>query len=157
MSYNQYDDNINIAILTSEITNNTNSMLDVTGLFLPMMADTSYEFEFEVIWRCSDVTRCVRLSANGPASPTLVIIHTEIPQTLSSVSYNLQRSYNTNAGPTATDTANANCYARCYGNIINGPTAGDLILRFTKSGGAGVVVAIEPGSIMRMWRTNPSN
>ena len=157
MSYNQYDNNIDIAILTSEITNNTNNMADVTGLSLPMMANTSYEFECEIIWRINDTGRGIRFSINGPESPTLVLLHTEISNGLSSIVNNIARAYNSGLGSTDIDAANTNSYARCYGFVTNGSTAGNLQLRFSRSGGTGTIIYVEPGTIMRMWRTNPSN
>ena len=156
MSYVQYENNIQTAVLASEITNGTNNYADVTGLSLPMMASTTYEFEFEIIWRTDDASRGVRFSVNGPASPTSVLIYTEIPTTLSAVTVTMQRAYDTSSGTTSIDSANVNCYARCYGTVVNGTTAGNLILRFRRSGG-GATIAIEPNSVMKMWRVNPSN
>jgi hypothetical protein len=156
MITNILDKLIDYVILTSDVTNSTTSFADVTGLSLPVLANTNYEFEFEVIFQGSTTGKGIALSVNGPASPTSVMVHSEIPTSLTAVSYQMARSYDTTTATTSVDTANANCYARCYGTLFNGANAGTLILRFRRNIGGGSVTVMT-NSLMKMWRINPSN
>lgn len=155
MSFVQYENNVKVAILGSSVGITTTGFANVTGLSLPMMASSVYEFEFEIIYQSSATTRGPGFGVNGPASPSFVLVHTEIPTSLTAVTQGMQRAYDTGTGVTAIDTANANCYARCYGYVSNGTTAGDLILR-CKINNTGTIT-IQPGSVMKMWRVNPSD
>lgn len=158
MSYVSFENNIQNVILVTGV-NHTGDLnfSDATGLSLPMMANTSYEFEFEIIFRTNGTTRGIGLSVNGPTGPINVLVHTEIPTSLTTVTMGIARAYDTGAVTTAIDLASpANNYARCYGFVSNGTTAGNLILRYRTNNIIGIAY-VDAGSTMKMWRINPSN
>ncbi len=143
-------------ILASPVTHGapTTSFEDITGMSLPMMASTLYQFDGTIIFQVSATNRGMGLAVNGPASPSFVLIKTEISTSLTGVTNGMQRAYNTGVATTTVDTANANVIAKCYGFVSNGTTAGNLVLRFNCSNSAGTPV-VQAGSTFRMWRVAP--
>lgn len=157
MSYVTFENNIQTVILTSTVTRTgSTAFADATGLLLPMMASTSYEFECEVLYTSSGTNRNIGLGVNGPASPTSVLVHTEIMTSATAVLQGMQRAYDTGTAATSADVINVPQVARCYGFVTNGTTAGNLQLRFRVNNAGGTII-LQPGTIMRMWRTAPSN
>lgn len=120
-----------------------------------MMASTVYMFQFDIIWQSTSTGVGIGFGVNGPASPTFVLVRTEIPTSLTAVTQGMQRAYDTGTATGAIDSANANCFAKCYGFVSNGTTAGNLVLRLKSS--AATQVSVRAGTMGRMWRINPSN
>jgi hypothetical protein len=144
------------AVLASPVTHGapTTSFADITGLSLPMMAGTLYQFEGLIIFQSSATNRGMGLALNGPASPSFVLIRTEIATSLTGVTNGMQRAYDTGVATTTVDAANSNVIAKCYGFVSNGVNAGNLILRFNSSNTAGIPV-VQAGSTFRLWRVSP--
>lgn len=155
MAQVQYENNMQMLVYGSTFLI-PNGGGDVTGFSLPMMASTIYEFEFDVIFQSSGTGRGIGLGVNGPATPSFVLVYSEIPTSLTTVTRGMQRAYATATSTAAVDTATADVYARCYGTVSNGTTAGNPILWANKSQNGGTM-NIMPNSVMRMWRVNPSN
>ena len=155
MAYNPFLRNQQTLITTSTTTNATTSFADVTGASFPMMANTIYQFQFDIIWQSSTSGVGIGFGVNGPASPNFVLVRTEIPTSLSAVTHGMQRAYDTGTATTAVDATNVNCYAKCYGFVSNGANAGNLVLRI-KAETANTVRAMSE-TMGRMWRINPSN
>jgi len=143
-------------LATSQSNNSTVNFADVTGMSLPMMASTVYMFQFDIIWQSSTAGVGIGFGVNGPTIGTgFVLVRTEIPTSLTAVTQGMQRAYDTGTQTTTVDSTGANCFAKCYGFVSNGATAGNLVLRF-KSETANQV-SVMPGTMGRMWRINPSN
>jgi hypothetical protein len=154
--YTPYLRNQQTVIATSTSTNSTTSFADVTGMSFPMMANTIYQFHFDIIFQTAATTTGIGFGVNGPASPTYVLVRTEIPTSLTAVTQGMQRAYDTGTSSTAIDTINVNCYAKCYGYVSNGANAGNLLLRFKSEVGTSQV-SIMAGTMGRLWRISPSN
>lgn len=134
----------------------TNVYEDVPTFSLPVMGNTVYKFEFDVIFQTPNTNRGIGLSVNGPTSPNFVLIRTSIPTSLTAVSHGMARAYNTGASTTASDASTSNCLAQCFGYLSTGSAAGNLSLAFVTNN-TGSAVQIMAGSIMRLYRISPSN
>lgn len=147
-----------MAVLASPVTHGapTTSFEDITGLALPMVVNTLYQFEGYVLYQVNATNRNIALAVNGPASPGFVIIRTDIPTSLTGVTSGMQRAYDTGVAATAADAANSNLLAKCSGFVLNGATPGNLVLRFLCNNSAGTPI-VQAGSTLRMWRVSPSN
>lgn len=156
MAFTPYLRNQQTIILTGTPTNSTTNFADVTGMSFPMMASTIYQFHFDIIFQTAAKTTGIGLGVNGPASPSFVLVRTEIPTSLTAVTQGMARAYDTGTSSTAIDLQNANCYAKCYGFVSNGTNAGNLVLRFKSEVGTSQV-SIMPGTMGRFWRVSPSN
>ena len=158
MAYTNEEYLVDTTVLSSDFTMSSTTFADVTGFSLPVKANTSYEFEYEIIFTAGNSTgRGVGFGVNGPASPTSVLVHTEITTSLSAVTYGMARAYNTGTATSAVDIANTNMYARCYGAFVNGANAGNLILSMHGNSNVNANYVCKANSVMRLWRINPSN
>ena len=160
MAHTRYDNNLMVKILPATFTSTSGvSWVDVTGFSLPVMANTSYEFEFEIIFQTSATNRGIGFGLNGPASPTSMVIYSQYPVSLTTVQYRMARAYNTIVSASNdVDLANTNMYGRCYGNFVNGANAGDLILSILgERSHSSPSYSIMANSVMKLWRTSPIN
>ena len=120
-----------------------------------MMANTMYQFQFDIIWLPAVSGTGIGFAVNGPTIGTgFVLVRTEIPTSSTAVTHGMQRVYDTGTNTTTIDSA-ANCYAKCYGFVSNGSTAGNLVLRFKSENTNQVSILV--GTIGKMWRISPSN
>lgn len=145
-----------MVVLASPVTHGapTTSFEDITGLSIPMMANTAYQFEGFILFQTNATNRGIGLAVNGPASPNFVVIRTDIPTSLTGVTNGMQRAYDTGVATTAVDAANSNALARCSGFVSNGANAGNLVLRFLCNNSGGVPI-VQAGSVLRVWRVSP--
>lgn len=159
MSFASFMRNQKTAIATARTTMSSTSFTDVTGVTFPVMANTIYLFQFDVTWQTTNTGVGIGLGVNGPAGTTFVVVRTEIPTSLTAVTQGLQRVYATGTtGGTATaaiDSPNVNNYAKCYGFVSIGGTAGTLALRIRSS--AATQISSEVGTIGRLCRLSPRN
>jgi hypothetical protein len=136
--------------LTVDRTNNTMNLADVTGLSLAIAANKTYHFKFVVIFRSDTITTGIKLAVNGPSGFTDLAYQRLLAVGLSTSGYGAARAYDTMGSSTSVDTANANMAGVVEGIVVNGSTAGDLILRFAaETTGTVKVVA---GSCGLLWR-----
>jgi hypothetical protein len=137
------------AKLTVDRTNNTTSLADVTGLSLAIAANKTYHFKFVVIFRSDTTTTGIKLAVNGPSGFTDLAYQRLLAISTSASGYGAARAYDTMGSSTGVDAANANMAAVVEGVVVNGSTAGDLILRFAaETTGTVKVVA---GSCGLLW------
>jgi hypothetical protein len=113
-----------VATTSAQLTIGT-TYTDITGLALPLAANTAYEFEFNIIADADATTTGIDVTCNGPASPTSVKYTVEYWTSATAMGF-------VGAGTYAFDTANGNsCGAsqqiyRVSGVVRNGANAGDL-------------------------------
>lgn len=155
MSYNNFAKNRQIQITTGTTSNATITFADVSGISFPLMANTVYFFEFSIIWQSTNTGVGISFGINGPTSPTFVLVRTEIPTSLTAVTQGMARAYSTGTATGAIDTANANCFAKCYGFISNGSNTGNLTLQLKSS--TTTSVSVRAGTVGRLFRLSPSN
>ena len=138
-----------MAMITSDYTNATTSLTNVTGLSFSIDASTNYYMSCKLIWQGSATTATLVLSTTGPASPTKVsaMFQTDTTSGAGAVIFDNATDGTTfgfTLGPTAIVTTAADLSGRLDMGVVNGSTAGTLQLQ-AKSNGAGTVT-IRAGS-----------
>lgn len=121
---------------TSGQTSTTTTFADFSALTFPLEALTKYWFRFVVPYTLSvyATTSGAKFSINGPAGATM----SYMVNMTSSATAQTHVPCNTYdfAASTSTSVAAAN-QAIVEGTLTTGASAGDLVLRFAKGGGAG--------------------
>ncbi len=141
--------------LGSDQTRTANSFANVTGLSLAVAASTKYYFEFIVIWTTNgQPTGVPKFSATVPASPTAVVIMSEIiNDTTGRGTDNLETEMaiagDGNTAAVSAIDVNTNAWARVYGWLSNGSNAGNIQLRFASADGTSTIT-VKAGSFGRL-------
>jgi hypothetical protein len=125
------------------------ALADVTDLAFAMAANTTYAFEFFIVYQTAAVTTGIALAVNGPASPTAFNIFSEIMTGRAAGTDQVESShifaYNTPHTTTGTAETGGQL-ARLRGVIRNGPNAGTFTLRFATEVAASQVDIFGPRS-----------
>lgn len=116
--------------INADVSNTLITLADATGLSIPVLANTDYTFDFTVAFQTAATTTGIQLALNGPASPTLFTAVIRIPSSATAFSTQYVSAYNTGPLTTAIDAANTPRIAEIKGILRNGPTAGNLTVRF---------------------------
>ena len=139
----------NIVRITADVTNNTTTFANVTGLSFAVAANKDYLFEAFIIFQSTATATGIGFGVNGPASPVALALETHIPISLVATTHGSARAYDIGTASAGVDTANANLLAKVEGIFRNGANAGNLIIRFKAETAA--TVKVMTGSILR-WR-----
>lgn len=115
--------------LAADVTNNTTTLANVTGLALALAANSTYQIDGQVMFQTAATTTGIRLTQTVPAGAT-VVAQWNTPTTLTATTLANQRAADAGAATTAIDTANANTLATASILVITGATAGNLQIRF---------------------------
>ena len=139
-----------ITVLGSTQTTTSATLVDCTGLLLPVDANSNYQVEGFILFQSAVTTNGIWLSVNGPTIGSgVVAINFNIP---SSATANQGRNiiaYDGGSATTDVPAANTTYFALMNGIYITGATAGNLQFRFA-SEGAGTTVRIMQGSSIRL-------
>jgi len=130
---------------TTDSTATTTALIDVAGLSFSVKANMTYMFKFLVIFQTALTTTGINLAVNGPASPTRVVYNIQTPTSTTAVTNSINRAYDAGTATTGIDTSSVDTLAIIDGVLVNGTTAGTLIVRVA-SEVAGSVVKIKAGS-----------
>lgn len=108
---------------------------DVTGMGFAILANATYELEFDFIWQTATVTVGVGVAINGPASPvsiqgTALIVGGNPATTIGDVGSLGFTAYDTGPLTTSAAVINTSYMARLNCIIANGGTAGTIIPRW---------------------------
>ena len=133
------------ARLTGDLTSTVVTFADATGLSFSVAANTTYQYEFHLIYQTAATTTGIAFAMNGPASPTSIVGEVLIGVSLTGTSVRYFRAYDSGAASTSIDTANADTHATIRGTFVNGANAGTLIVRFASEVG-GSTVTLKAGS-----------
>ena len=138
------DARLSTARLTADVTNNTVTLANATGLAIALAANSTYAVDARVMFQTAATTTGIRLTQTVPTGTT-VVAQWNTPTSLTASTQANQRSIDTGAATTAIDTANANTLACAELLIITGVTAGNLQIRFASEVAASNAV-IKAGS-----------
>jgi hypothetical protein len=138
------DARLSTARLTADVTNNTVTLANATGLAIALAANSTYAVDARVMFQTAATTTGIRLTQTVPTGAT-VVAQWNTPTSLTASTQANQRAIDTGAATTAIDTANANTLACAELLIITGVTAGNLQIRFASEVAASNAV-IKAGS-----------
>ena len=133
---------LSIMRLAADVTNNTTTLANVTGLALALAANSTYQIDGRVMFQTATTTTGIRLTQTVPSGAT-VVAQWNTPTSLTASTLANQRAADAGATTTAIDTANANTLATTSILVITAATAGNLQIRFASevSGSKAVVKA----------------
>ena len=128
--------------LAADVTNNTTTLANVTGLALALAANSTYQIDGRVMFQTATTTTGIRLTQTVPSGAT-VVAQWNTPTSLTASTLANQRAADAGATTTAIDTANANTLATTSILVVAAATAGNLQIRFASevSGSKAVVKA----------------
>ena len=115
--------------LAADVTNNTTTLANVTGLALALAANSTYQIDGRVMFQTATTTTGIRLTQTVPSGAT-VVAQWNTPTSLTASTLANQRAADAGATTTAIDTANANTLATTSILVITAATAGNLQIRF---------------------------
>lgn len=133
------DARLTTARLTADVTNNTTTVANVTGLAIALDANSTYSIEAKVMFQTAATTTGIRLTQAIPNGAT-VVAQWNTPTSLTARTLANQRAANTGAATTAIDAANSNSLATGSLLVITAATAGTLQVRFASSSTTNAVV-----------------
>lgn len=115
--------------------------VNAAGLALDVAANSTYKFDFIVVFRTAALTTGLGLAVTGPASPMTFAYQREIPTTTAAINALQAFTDDGSAAPTASiDVANADRMATVCGVIKTGASAGVIQLRFKSEVNASKVI-----------------
>ena len=115
--------------LAADVTNNTTTLANVTGLALALAANSTYQVHGRIMFQTAATTTGIRLTQTVPSGAT-VVAQWSTPTSLTASTLANQRAADAGATTTAIDTANANTLATTSILVITAATAGNLQIRF---------------------------
>ena len=126
--------------LAADVTNNTTTLANVTGLAIALAANSTYAIDARVMFQTAATNTGLRLTQTVPSGATHVA-QWNTPTSLTARTLANQRAADTGAASTGVDAANANTLATGSFLVITGATAGNLQIRFASEvGGSNAVV-----------------
>ena len=126
--------------LAADVTNNTTTLANVTGLGIALAANSTYAIDARVMFQTAATNTGLRLTQTVPSGATHVA-QWNTPTSLTARTLANQRAADTGAASTGVDAANANTLATGSFLVITGATAGNLQIRFASEvGGSNAVV-----------------
>ncbi|MFC7422067.1 hypothetical protein ACFQNF_19595 [Iodobacter arcticus] len=138
------DSRLTSARMSSDVSNNTVTLSNATGLMIALAANSHYALEAKVMFQTAALTTGIRLSQTVPAGAT-VAAQWNIPISLTASALSNQRAADTGTASTAVDAINANTLATASILVITAATAGNIQIRFASEVAASNVV-IKAGS-----------
>ena len=130
--------------LAADVTNNTTTLANVTGLAIALAANSTYTIDAKVMFQTAATATGIRLTQTAPAGAT-VVAQWNTPTSLTARTLANQRAADTGAATTGVDVANANTLACGSLLVMTGATAGNLQIRFA-SEVAGSNAVVKAGS-----------
>lgn len=136
---------ITVHSVASDQTSTSTSYADVTGLTAAVAANTTYQFEAYINWTSSGSTEGIGLAINGPASPTVLVVHVGINAGANYYQFAGNATYD--SGVVATSGASATVrIAHVRGVITTGGTSGTLAIRYRAETGSTNSATVVAGS-----------
>lgn len=136
----------------SDQTDIGTAFADVTGLSLPVLANKTYSFRFELICDADAVTTGIDVAVAGPTSP-VSIVYTQRYWTSATVeTMRGSEVYDNNTASTASNGTARRIFV-VEGILVNGANAGNLVAR-AKREAVGAGPHVRRGSNGRSWQLN---
>ena len=123
------DTRLTTARLAADVTNNTTTLANVSGLAIALAANSTYAIDAKVMFQTAATATGIRLTQSVPAGAT-VVAQWNTPTSLTARTLANQRAADSGAATTGVDVANANTLATASILVITGATAGNLQIRF---------------------------
>ena len=130
--------------LGADVTNNTTTLANATGLSIALAANSTYALNVQVMFQTAATTTGIRLTQTVPSGAT-VVAQWDTPTSLTARTLANQRAADAGAASTAMDVANANTLAAGTLLVVTGASAGSLQIRFASEVAASNAV-IKAGS-----------
>ena len=130
--------------LTADVTNNSATLANVTGLAVSLDAFETYAISAQVLFQSAATNNGIRLTQTVPTGAT-VVAQWNTPTSLTATTNANQRGSDAGAATSGIDLANSSTLALGNLLVVMGATAGLLQIRFG-SRNANVVVAVKAGS-----------
>ena len=138
------DTRLATARLAADVTNNTTTLANVTGLAIALAANSTYTIDAKVMFQTAATATGIRLTQTVPVGAT-VVAQWNTPTSLTARTLANQLAADTGAATTGVDVANANTLACGSLLVMTGATAGNLQIRFA-SEVAGSNAVVKAGS-----------
>ncbi len=123
------DARITVARLSGDVTSNTTTLANITGLAIALAANATYAIDARVMFQSGATSNGIRLTQTAPALAT-VVAQWATPTSLTAKTFANQRTSDSGGATSGIDAANANSLA-CGELLVNtGATAGSLQIRF---------------------------
>lgn len=145
----------NVVRTTGDITNNTTTFADITGLSFTMVANKDYIFEAWILFQSNTAATGIKFAGNSAAAATAfgLLAHIPIALTLYASCVTLAaRAYDTGTPSVSVDATNSNLLCKIDGLVRCGASGGTFALRFAAETTG--VVKIMTGSVLRYRQTN---
>lgn len=130
--------------LAADVTNNSATLANVTGLAVSLAAFETYAISAQVLFQSAATNNGIRLTQTVPTGAT-VVAQWNTPTSLTATTNANQRGSDAGAATSGIDLANSSTLALGNLLVVMGATAGLLQIRFG-SRNANVVVAVKAGS-----------
>lgn len=137
---------------TGDVTNNTTTFANITGLTFEMLANKDYIIEALLMFQSDTAATGIKFAVNGPAFPVAVAIETHIPTTLILSTHGSAITYDSGTASASVAIIDTSYLGCVKGIIRNGANAGTLAIRFAAETTG--VVKIMTGSILRYRQVN---
>jgi hypothetical protein len=109
------------------------ALVNTTNLGLTLSANTTYTFNYFILFQSAAANTGIGLAVNGPASPSLISYSVHTPQAGDNTSAMFSgwgTALDDTVLATGTPTANTTFVARIHGVISTGASGGTLLPRF---------------------------
>lgn len=136
---------ITVHSVASDQTSTSTSYADVTGLTAAVAANTTYQFEAYINWKSSGGTEGIGLAINGPASPTVLVVHVGINAAANFYQFAGNATYDSGVVATVGGSATVRI-AHVRGVITTGGTSGTLAIRYRAETGSANSATVVAGS-----------
>lgn len=123
------DSRLSIARLIADVTNGTTTLVNATGLTIPLDANATYGIDARVLFQTAAANTGVRLSQTAPAGAN-VFAQWNTPTSLTASSFSNQRTSDSGTATNSIDAANTTTLATAEILVVNGATTGNLQIRF---------------------------
>lgn len=123
------DSRLSIARLAADVTNSTTTLANASGLAIAMDANATYGVAVRLLFQTAAANTGIRLTQTAPTGAS-VFAQWSTPTSLTANTVSNQRAVDAGTATNSIDTANATTMATAEILAINGPTAGNLQIRF---------------------------
>lgn len=144
--------NIRSVRLTGNISSSSSTFTNITGLSFDIEANTTYMFEFVILFTSPATGTGAGFSLNGPSSPTTFGGRVESHQAAGNI-VSFMTAYDVGSIASGVASAGATYTAVIQGVIVNGANAGTLIARMAR-GGTANNITVKAGSCGILTKTS---
>jgi hypothetical protein len=138
---------IKFVSISGDVTSTSTSFADITDLSFPVVTDKTYWFRFVIPYTVGTTATGIRLSINGPSSPTYLVYYVELTNGASVTGIRLGLT-TYDVTPTSTNSSTTNSNIGIIEGLITPSSNGTLIGRFGIES-AGQTTTIKSGAMIK--------